>query len=148
MGHTGFVDPNEAASVATGYQRRRSPMTPVLRRLLPPGIIGPDRDGYVSFHRFYVGGPAHGGWWAGGRRGPVPADAPARRRADGTRILTAASSVAMRQIRTLGRRFDLGLGWFRPTKQRRTTLAFVQHRGDGGAFATDMRIYPDTGHGW
>jgi CubicO group peptidase (beta-lactamase class C family) len=67
---------------------------------------------------------------------------------DGTRILTAASSVAMRQIRTLGRRFDLGLGWFRPTKQRRTTLAFVQHRGDGGAFATDMRIYPDTGHGW
>jgi len=148
MAHTGFAYPNEAASVATGYQRRRSLMAPLLRRLLPPGILGPNQDGYVSFHRFYVDGPAYGGLV-----GPVKDAARFLQmhlrdgELEGTRILTAESAVAMRQIRTPGRRFDLGLGWFRPVKQRRTTPAFVQHRGDGGAFATDMRIYPDAGLG-
>jgi len=41
-----------------------------------------------------------------------------------------------------GKPFDLGLGWFRPAKERDASPAFVQHRGDGGAFANDMRIYP------
>ena len=66
---------------------------------------------------------------------------------DGTRILGVDSAVAMRQITTMGRRFDLGLGWFRPAKRRTQTPAFVQHRGDGGAFATDMRMYPEAGLG-
>jgi CubicO group peptidase (beta-lactamase class C family) len=66
---------------------------------------------------------------------------------DGARILKMESAVAMRQIRTPGRRFDLGLGWFRPAKRRSASPEFVQHRGDGGAFATDMRIYPEAGLG-
>ena len=46
-----------------------------------------------------------------------------------------------------GSPFDLGLGWFRPATARTATPTFVQHRGDGGAFATDMRIYPDAALG-
>jgi CubicO group peptidase (beta-lactamase class C family) len=114
MGHTDFAYPPDGSSVATGYQRRRSLMAPLVRRLLPPGIVGPNQDGYLSFRRFYVDGPAYGGLV-----GPVQ-DAVRFLQMhlrdgelDGTRILAADSAVAMRQIGTLGRRFDLGLGWFR-----------------------------------
>ena len=148
MRRTGFTYPADTAAVATGYQRRRSLMTPLLRRLLPAGIIGPNQDGYLSFRRFYVDGPAYGGLV-----GPVEDAARFLQlhlrdgELDGTRILAAQSALSMRQIHTQGRRFDLGLGWFRPAKRRATTPAFVQHRGDGGAFATDMRIYPEAALG-
>jgi len=148
MGHTNFTYPADPAPVATGYQRRRSTMTPLLRILLPSGILASKQDGYRSFHRFYVDGPAYGGLV-----GPVRDAARFLQmhlrdgELDGTRILSVDSAVAMRQITTMGRRFDLGLGWFRPAKRRTQTPAFVQHRGDGGAFATDMRMYPEASLG-
>jgi CubicO group peptidase (beta-lactamase class C family) len=46
---------------ATGYQLRRSPLTPLYRLMLPKGIIGKREGRFVSFNRFYVDGPAYGG---------------------------------------------------------------------------------------
>jgi hypothetical protein len=37
---------------------------------------------------------------------------------DGARILPAESAAAMRHIIMRGKRYDLGLGWFRPASQR------------------------------
>lgn len=129
---------------AVGYHRRRSLLTPLLPRLLPPGILGPQIDDYVSFRRFVVDGAAYGGII-----GPITDGARFLAmhlndgELDGVRILAPESARQMRTISTHGRRFDLGLGWFRTARARTTTPAFVQHRGDGAGFATDMRIYPD-----
>jgi CubicO group peptidase (beta-lactamase class C family) len=49
MHHTDYAYPTSAAPVATGYQRRRSPMAPLMRWRLPAGILGPQEDGYLSF---------------------------------------------------------------------------------------------------
>jgi CubicO group peptidase (beta-lactamase class C family) len=51
----------DAEDIATGYQRRRHPMTPLFRLLLPKGIIGARGGRFVSFNRFLVDGPAYGG---------------------------------------------------------------------------------------
>ena len=48
----------------------------------------------------------------------------------------------MRDINIEGKRFDLGLGWFRPAEQRKERPAFVQHLGGGAGFFNVMRIYP------
>jgi CubicO group peptidase (beta-lactamase class C family) len=107
MHHTDYAYPTSAAPVATGYQRRRSPMAPLMRWRLPAGILGPQEDGYLSFRRFYVDGPAYGGLV-----GPVEDAARFLQMhlgdgdLGGTRVLNTESAAAMRQIRTLGRRFD------------------------------------------
>jgi hypothetical protein len=49
----------------------------------------------------------------------------------------------MRDIRTPGTRFDLGLGWFRPVADREADPAFVEHWGTGAGFWNAMRLYPD-----
>ena len=46
---------------ATGYQTRRSPMTPLFRLLLPKGIIAGRQGRFLAFNRFCVDGPAYGG---------------------------------------------------------------------------------------
>jgi hypothetical protein len=51
----------------------------------------------------------------------------------------------MREIATLGRRYDLGLGWFRPATQRHADPPFVQHLGGGAGFWNVMRIYRTHG---
>ena len=66
---------------------------------------------------------------------------------DGTRILSPQSAAAMRQITMLGRRYDLGLGWFRPASQRNADPPFVQHLGGGAGFFNLIRIYPTRGVG-
>jgi CubicO group peptidase (beta-lactamase class C family) len=65
---------------------------------------------------------------------------------DGVRILTPTSASAMREIATLGKRYDLGLGWFRPAKGH-AEPPFVQHLGGGAGFWNMMRIYPTRGLG-
>ena len=138
----------EGAPNAVGYQRRRSAMTPLMRWMLPRGLMGPNVDGYVAFRAFNVDGAAYGGLI-----GPVRDAARFLRmhladgELDGVRILSAGSARLMRSISTMGKPFDLGLGWFRPAKAREASPAFVQHRGDGGAFANDMRIYPSVSLG-
>jgi hypothetical protein len=42
----------------------------------------------------------------------------------------------MRQITVQGRRYDLGLGWFRPASQRNADPPFVEHLGGGAGFFT------------
>lgn len=138
----------DGAPRGIGYQRRWSPMTPLMRLMLPKGIIGPSSDGYVSFLSFNVDGAAYGGLI-----GPVQDAARFLQmhlrngELDGERILSESSATLMREIATPGKPFDLGLGWFRPVKARNASPAFIQHRGDGGAFANDMRIYPGANLG-
>ena len=105
-------------------------MTPLMRWMLPRGLMGPNVDGYVAFRAFNVDGAAYGGLI-----GPVRDAARFLRmhladgELDGVRILSAGSARLMRSISTMGKPFDLGLGWFRPAKAREASPAFVQHRG-------------------
>ncbi len=62
MTRTDFVyRPDMTADAATGYQSRRSPMTPLFRLMLPKGIVAENHGGFLAFHRFCVDGPAYGG---------------------------------------------------------------------------------------
>ena len=140
MGMTGFAySPEMGAEAATGYHPRRSPM----RLLLPRWVIGEPTGRWVSFHRFLLDGAAYGGLV-----GPVR-DA-ARfllmhlrdGELDGTRILSPGAAASMRRITTPGRRYDLGLGWFRPAGARGADPPFVEHLGGGAGFFNVIRIYP------
>ena len=140
MGMTGFAYSREMeAQAATGYHPRRSPM----RLLLPRWVIGEPAGRWVSFHRFLLDGAAYGGLV-----GPVR-DA-ARfllmhlrdGELDGSRILSPGAAAGMRRITTPGRRYDLGLGWFRPAGARGADPPFVEHLGGGAGFFNVIRIYP------
>jgi CubicO group peptidase (beta-lactamase class C family) len=136
---------------ATGYQRRWSPLTPLLRLLLPRGILGPaagPAGRFVAFRRFYVDGPAYGGLL-----GTAPDAARFLRlhlaggTVDGIRFLSPGAVAEMQRLAAHGRPLDVGLGWFRRRADGRRGGAFVEHLGDGGAFANDMRLYADRGLG-
>jgi CubicO group peptidase (beta-lactamase class C family) len=140
MHMTGFTyDAEVQARAATGYHPRRSPM----RLLLPRWVIGDPAGRWVSFRRFLLDGAAYGGLV-----GPVHDAARFLQmhlrdgELDGARILAAESAAAMRRITTNGRRFDLGLGWFRPAGQRHADPPFVEHLGGGAGFFNLIRIYP------
>jgi len=140
MGMTGFAySPEMEAQAATGYHPRRSPM----RLLLPRWVIGEPAGRWVSFHRFLLDGAAYGGLV-----GPVRDAARFLRmhlrdgELDGTRILSPGAAASMRRITTPGRRYDLGLGWFRPAGARGADPPFVEHLGGGAGFFNVIRIYP------
>jgi CubicO group peptidase (beta-lactamase class C family) len=145
MHETGFAftEQNEP-NAATGYHPTWSPM----RFLLPRWVIGPSTGRWMSFHRFVLDGSAYGGLI-----GPVTDAAVFVRMhlldgdLDGRRILSVESARAMRQITTRGRRFDLGLGWFRPANARDADPAFVEHLGGGAGFFNVIRIYPSRSVG-
>lgn len=140
MASTAFTYTAESeAKAATGYHPRRGPM----RLLLPRWVIGEPAGRWVSLRRFLVDGPAYGGLV-----GPVE-DAVRLVQMhlrdgelDGVPILTSQTATSMRQITVPGRRYDLGLGWFRPAKHRRADPPFVEHLGGGAGFFNLMRIYP------
>ena len=46
-----------------------------------------------------------------------------------------------------GRRFDVGLGWFRKPADAARRPAFVEHFGGGAGFFNLMRIYPERSLG-
>jgi CubicO group peptidase (beta-lactamase class C family) len=145
MRMTGFgYTPDIAAGAATGYHPRRSPM----RLLLPRWVIGDPAGRWLSLRRFLLDGAAYGGLV-----GPVRDAARFLRmhlrdgELDGTRVLPAESVAAMRHITMRGKRFDLGLGWFRPANQRNADPPFVEHLGGGGGFFNLIRIYPDQAVG-
>ncbi len=140
MSSTGFAYTAEMSSrAATGYQPQWSPM----RLLLPRWVIGPSTGSWVSFRRILLDGSAYGGLV-----GPVEDAARFLRmhlrdgELDGHRSLTPDVAAEMREIDVLGRRFDLGLGWFRPADQRNADPAFVEHLGGGAGFLNVIRIYP------
>lgn len=129
---------------ATGYHPRRDP----LRLLLPRWVIGQPAGRWVSLRRFLVDGAAYGGLV-----GPVEDAARFLRmhlrdgELDGVRILGPDAAASMRRIAVRGRRYDLGLGWFRPANQRQADPPFVEHLGGGAGFFNVMRIYPSRGVG-
>ena len=52
----------------------------------------------------------------------------------------------MREIRVPGKRYDHGLGWFRPAGSA-ADPPFVEHLGGGAGFFNVMRAYPTVGVG-
>jgi CubicO group peptidase (beta-lactamase class C family) len=148
MTSTGF-DYSIAAErdIATGYQRRLSPMMPLLRLMLPRGITGANEGRYLAFRRFHVDGPAYGGLLGS-------ATDAARFMAihlnggelDGARVLAPESVGRMQALHASGRKLNVGYGWFRRGAARRSADLW-EHLGGGGGFWSMMRIYPDAGIG-
>jgi CubicO group peptidase (beta-lactamase class C family) len=141
MDHTGFAyQPGRDAAV--GYVRVPKIATPILRRLLPAGIVGGRVGRYTSLNPFLVKGAGYGGLV-----GDVidASRLAAMHLADGTldghRVLNPDTARLMRNITAPGKPFDVGLGWFRKPTARNTTA--VEHLGAGGGFYNAMRLYPD-----
>lgn len=136
--------PDMQGHLATGYQSRLSPMTPLFRRMLPAGIVGENEGRFLSFRPFCVDGPAYGGLVGsvrdaqrfmalhlnGGEANRVP-------------ILSAESVARMQTIAATGRKLDVGLGWFRRRCSRPSEERYLEHLGGGGGFFNVMRIFPD-----
>ena len=143
MTTTGFsysIAPED--DIATGYQPRFHPMTPLFRLLLPKRIVGSTEGRFVAFNRFHVDGPAYGGLVGSAR------DA-ARFMAvhvnggeyDGVRLLNSESVEEMQTLHASGRKLDVGFGWFRRGTDR-ASGDFWEHLGGGGGFWSMMRVYP------
>ena len=148
MTHTAFRwrDPAVAGVAAvTGHQRLPGALTPVLKGLLPAGILGPRTGKFVGLEPFELDGAAYGGLIG-------PATEAARLIAlhanggtlDGTRVLSRQSIDAMTDIATPGKPYDLGLGWFRPHGDHGP---HVEHFGGGMGYWNLLRLNPRTGHG-
>lgn len=142
MERTGFSLPSDAA---TGYQLRRSPLTPLMRLLLPAGTMGAAAGRFVAFRPFCVDGAAYGGLigpvrdaarFMGAHLGGAGGDA----------ILRPESITAMQEIRASGRKLDAGLGWYRRHSESGGE-PHLEHLGGGGGFFSMMRIYPRAGTG-
>ena len=143
MTSTGFSFA-DGVPAATGYHPRRSPM----RYLLPRWVRGSVRGGWMSLRPFLLDGSAYGGLVG-------TADDAARflqahlrgGELGGVRLISEARAEEMHRITLRGRRFDLGLGWFVPSDQRRADPPFVEHLGGGAGFFNVMRMYPTLGVG-
>jgi CubicO group peptidase (beta-lactamase class C family) len=136
------------AKPATGYLRAPRVATPVIKALLPNGIVGARHHRHLSFRPFLVNGPGYGGL--------VGDVLDAARLAmlhladgalDGQRVIAVDTARRMRHINTPGKPFDLGLGWFRPRNQRGHQPNYVEHLGSGGGFNNIMRLYPELNRG-
>ena len=62
-------------------------------------------------------------------------------------VLSRAATASMWQVTARGRRYDLGLSWFRPASQRDADPPFVEHLSGGAGFFNVIRIYPSRGVG-
>jgi CubicO group peptidase (beta-lactamase class C family) len=150
MDRTGFSYPEQPAGdgAATGYQPLWRPLTPLFKAALPRGVVGPREGRYVSFHPFYVEGPAYGGLVG-------DAEDAARfvrlhlngGRINDTRLLSEESVAEMQRLVPRGGKRDFGLGWFRSREARGRRPAFVEHLGGGAGFWNVMRIYPEESLG-
>jgi CubicO group peptidase (beta-lactamase class C family) len=139
MSHTGFSYADCGTEPpAVGYQPLPRMLTPLLRAVLPAGIVAGHRAGLVAYHLFTVLGAAYGGLIGSA------ADAVKLLRLhlrDGDPLLPAQAAAAMRTIIPRDGRLEFGLGWYRPAGQR----DFVEHLGGGSGFWNVMRLYPDLG---
>ena len=145
MSDTGFAY-RAGADAATGYVRAPRMVDPLLRRVLPPGVLGHRHGAYLSLDPFYVDGPAYGGLVGH----VLDASRFVRMHLrdgelDGQRVLSARTSRQMRSIDQPGKPFDHGIGWFRRPTGR--AGCWVEHFGAGAGFWNVMRLYPDRGIG-
>lgn len=111
--------------------------------VLPRWVLAEPVGTWRTFRPFLLDGSAYGGLV-----GPV-GDAAALLAAHlgdtpaGRRILAPDTLADMQRITTPGKRFDLGLGWFRPHAASRRGATYIEHLGGGAAFGAVMRIYPE-----
>lgn len=146
---TGFTfDRAGLEHAAEGTHPRRDPFLPLARLLIPRWVIGPAAGSWRTFNPFYLDGSAYGGMV-----GPV-GDAALLAAAHagggqvrGTRILSPDAVAEMQRIATPGKKFDLGLGWFRRHRDSERGMTHVEHLGGGAAFGAVMRLYPEQGIG-
>jgi CubicO group peptidase (beta-lactamase class C family) len=145
MRDTSFSYTDEmSARAATGYHPRRNPM----RLLLPRWVIGEPAGRWVALKRFLLDGQAYGGLVGSLEDAARFLEMHVRDgEFDGARILHPGTARRMREIVTRGRRFDLGLGWFRPANHRGDDPPFVEHLGGGAGFFNVIRVYPTRGVG-
>jgi CubicO group peptidase (beta-lactamase class C family) len=143
MTRTGFSYETLGADVATGYQRRLHPMTPLFRLLLPKGIVGQRQGRFLAFNRFLVDGPAYGGLVGSAMDAArfMGVHLNDGESAD-QRLLSSASVRAMQKIQVSGRKLEVGLGWFRRGRAGSRDEDHLEHLGGGGGFWNMMRIYP------
>ena len=132
------------ALTATGYHPRYNP----LRFLLPRWVVGEADGRWLALKPFAVDGPPYGGLVG------TPDDAARFLKMhlrngmfDETLIIPPEMATEMRQITIEGKRYDLGLGWFRPAAQRNSKPEYVQHLGGGAGFFNVMRAYAGAGVG-
>jgi len=130
---------------ATGYHPAPAAMGPVLRRLVPAGLVDERQGGSFPLAPFEVDGPAYGGLVGSARDAvrlvALHAD---RGLVDGQRLVTEASIVAMSTIGDLPGKRHFGLGWFRDEGD---PSGNVQHLGGGMGFFNVMRLDPRRGVG-
>ncbi len=144
MHDTGFVLRSDARPVAIGHQRLPNGLGPLLRLMLPRGIVGARTGKWVQFRPFLVNGAPYGGLV-----GPVSDAARVLLMhanggsLDRKRILSDDAVSQMQAITLTGRPFDHGLGWFRKPADRQRRPTFVEHYGGGGGYHNLMRLYPD-----
>ena len=144
MNRTQFGYDALGTDVATGYQRRLHPMTPVLRLMLPKGIVGERQGRFVAFNRFLVDGPAYGGL-VGSAEDAARFMAVHLNHGEfaGGQLLSSASVRAMQKIQARGRKLEVGFGWFRRGRAKSRDKDHLEHLGGGGGFWSMMRIYPE-----
>ena len=149
MTSTDFIYRDQmAARAATGYQSRFNPSTPILRRLVPPGIFDHKVGKLWALSRFCVEGAPYGGLI-----GPVEDAARfVRLHLNNTeqhsrKVLSATGVSEMQQITARGRKLDVALGWFHRHADPDRGLRYWEHLGGGGGFFNTMRIYPDLNLG-
>ena len=143
MRETGFGEVPGADRV-TGYHPRRN----VLRYFLPSWVAGETSGNWLALNPFALDGAPYGGLVGTARDAARFLQMHLRDgRLDGSAILRPETAMEMRRITMTGRRYDLGLGWFRPVGDRGADPGFVQHLGGGAGFFNCMRIYPTEGVG-
>jgi CubicO group peptidase (beta-lactamase class C family) len=142
MEKTGY-DYHHGALRAVGYVRTPGLAVPLLRALLPNGIVGSRVDGHTALTPFLVNGAAYGGLVGTTTDAVRLAATHTADASDAHPLLSHVHLDAMRTITATGKRFDHGIGWFRKPTDAGHTPAFVEHYGTGGGYWNAMRIYPD-----
>jgi CubicO group peptidase (beta-lactamase class C family) len=144
MHDTGYAY-RPGADRATGYVGGPAVLRPLLKAFLPRGIVGPRVGGRTALQPFLVEGAAYGGLVGNVLDAARLARLHLRDgEIDGVRVLSAASAVQMRDLRSPGRPFDHGLAWFRKPGAGGD---HVEHYGAGAGFWNAIRLYPDAGLG-
>lgn len=142
MERTGYAFQHDAPR-AVGYVRTPRVAVPLLRAMLPRGIVGARVQGHTALNPFLVDGAAYGGLVGTAADAVRLAAAHAADTTDPHPVLGHLHVEEMRTITAPGKRFDHGIGWFRRPTDAVRTPSFVEHYGTGGGYWNAMRIYPD-----
>lgn len=134
------------ARVATGYTRKWSPMGIAGWFIIDGRFFGPSAGGFLALRPFRIDGAPYGGLV-----GTVPdlarflAAHLGGGRLEGARILTEASTAAMRtaQRDPRGRALPMGLGWHLGEIDGEP---YAYHLGGGAGFKSELRLYPGLGY--